>query len=87
MDNSNQPQQPPMPNPVIPQPPVAPMQPNGVYPIPPKKGLSKGALWGIIGGSVAFILLIVGIILAVVFLGGPNKEDYKIALDHMQLGP
>ena len=84
MDNSNQPQQPPMPNPVIPQPPVMPVQPNGVYPIPPKKGLSKGVLWGIIGGSIAFVLLIVGIILAVVFLSGPSKEDYKVALDHMQ---
>ena len=49
--------------------------------MPPKKKLSKGALWGIIGGSIAVVLAIVGIVLAVVFLGGPGKEDYNKAGD------
>ncbi|MDO4781371.1 MAG: hypothetical protein Q4A34_03225 [Candidatus Saccharibacteria bacterium] len=82
----------PQPQPIQPQPPSGgptdPMNPAGSvgaasqppmgapYQMPPKKGLSKGALWGIIGGSVAFILLIVGVVLAVVFLGEPSKEDY-----------
>lgn len=48
-------------------------------PVPPKKGLSKGALWGIIGGSIGLIVIIVGIVLAVVFLGGPSKADYQEA--------
>ena len=54
------------------------------YQMPPKK-MSKGVLWGIIGGVVA-IIAIVGIILAFVFLGGSgdkkgggqvSKEEYK----------
>ena len=48
-------------------------------PVQPKKGLSKGALWGIIGGSIGLIVIIVGIVLAVVFLGGPSKADYQEA--------
>ena len=43
--------------------------------------MSKGMLWGIIGGSIAFILLVVGIVLAVILLSGPSKEDYKEAHD------
>ncbi len=80
------PPQPIPPQPASPQPMMTPQPPVGSpigpiptvtpQPIPPKKGLSKGALWGIIGGSIAFVLLIVGIILAVVFLSGPSKEDY-----------
>ncbi|MDO4773980.1 MAG: hypothetical protein Q4A37_02540 [Candidatus Saccharibacteria bacterium] len=97
MDGNNQPQQPlqPMPQAPAPQPPMQPPVGGPVGPIgsapmgspyhmPPKKGLSKGALWGIIGGSIGLILLIVGIILAVVFLGGPSKEDYKTALENIQ---
>ncbi len=55
------------------------------YQMPPKKKMSKGVLWGIIGGVVA-IIAIVGIVLAFVFLGGSgdkkgggqvSKEEYK----------
>lgn len=49
-----------------------------------KQGLSNKTLGWIIGGSVGFILLIVGVILAVVFLGGPNRDDYRSALNYMQ---
>lgn len=61
---------------------LAPHQPNPAA-APAKKGLSKGALWGIIGGSIAAVLLIVGIVLAVVLLGGPTREDYKKAHEQM----
>lgn len=44
-----------------------------------KKGLSKGALWGIIGGAAGVVLLLVGVILAVTVFGGPNKADYEKA--------
>jgi hypothetical protein len=54
-----------------------PMQPQ------PKKKLSKGALWGIIGGAIALVLVVVGAILAIVLLGGPTKADYKEAADYM----
>ena len=62
----------PTPNQVPPQP-----TPGMPYQMPPKKKMSKGALWGIIGGSIGLIILIVGIVLAVIFLGGPSKADYK----------
>ena len=54
------------------------------YQMPPKKKLSKGALWGIIGGSIGLVLVIVGVVLAIVLLGGPSKEDYAKAADYMQ---
>ena len=62
----------PTPNQVPPQP-----TPGMSYQMPPKKKMSKGALWGIIGGSIGLIILIVGIVLAIIFLGGPSKADYK----------
>lgn len=81
-----QPNQQPQPAPV-PQ----PMQPGGVMPpnqqpmpmpMPgpvQKKGASKGLIFGIIGGVVALILLVVGVILALVVFGGPSKNDYASA--------
>lgn len=49
-------------------------------PVPmPKKGLSKGMLWGIIGGAAGLILLIIGVVLAVTVFGGPSKADYSKA--------
>ena len=79
MDNNNQTQsQTPQ------QPPVQPGVPTGTsYQMPPKKKLSKGALWGIIGGAIAFILIIVAVVLAVIFLGGPSKADYAEARTQM----
>lgn len=50
-------------------------------PEPKKKGLSKGAIWGIVLGSVGLVLVIVGVILALVFLGPPSKADYEKAYD------
>ena len=86
MDNSNNqqkqaPVQPaPQPMPVG-QPPVSGQAPaqSGMspYQMPPKKKMSKGALWGIIGGSIGLVVVVVAVILAIVFLGGPSKEDYK----------
>ena len=64
------------PVPPVPQP-QQPLQ-QGV-PMQPKKGLSKGALWGIISGSIGLIVIVVGIVLAVIFLGGPSKADYQEA--------
>ena len=72
----------PTPAATVPEPRV---QPAPTQPVPQgpakKKGMSKGMLWGIIGGSIAFILLVVGIVLAVILLSGPSKEDYKEAHD------
>ena len=68
----------PTPNQVPPQP-----TPGMPYQMPPKKKMSKGALWGIIGGSIGLIILIVGIVLAVIFLGGPSKADYQAAQEKM----
>lgn len=70
--------------PIGPAGPFGPAPTGAPYQMPPKKGLSKGALWGIIGGSIAFVLLIVGVILAVVFLGGPSRDDYRAALNRTQ---
>lgn len=50
-------------------------------PTSPKKGLSKGAVWGIVLGSVALVLVIVGVILALILLGPPTKADYEKAYD------
>ena len=86
MDNSNnqqkqapvQPAPQPMPGGQPPVPGQAPAQPGmSPYQMPPKKKMSKGALWGIIGGSIGLVVVAVAVILAVVFLGGPSKEDYK----------
>ena len=91
---TDQPAQPtPQPQPAQPVPAVPPMpqmqqpaapQMPGAAPVPPKKGLSKGALWGIIGGSVGLIVVVVGIVLAVIFLGGPSKADYQEALKTLE---
>lgn len=86
MDNSNnqqkqapvQPAPQPMSGPQPPAPNQAPAQPGmPPYQMPPKKKMSKGALWGIIGGSIGLVVVVVSVILAIVFLGGPSKEDYK----------
>ena len=53
------------------------------YQMPPKKKMSKGALWGIIGGIIGLTILIVGVVLAVVLLSGPSKSDYKDAGDKL----
>lgn len=96
MDNSNNqpnqvPQQPqgspaPAEQPVAPQPQQVgqPVMGSSNYQMPPKKGLSKGALWGIVGGSIGLVLLIVGVVLAVVLLGGPSKADYEEAAKLMR---
>ncbi len=82
----------------VPQPVIAPQpmsqpalegqpvqMPQGTpYQMPPKKKLSKGALWAIIGGSIGLVLVVVGVVLAIVLLGGPSKEDYAKAADYMQ---
>ena len=49
------------------------------YQMQPKKKMSKGALWGIIGGKIGLVVIIVGVVLAVLLLGGPSKADYKAA--------
>lgn len=49
------------------------------YTMPAKKGLSNKAIWGIVGGVIGLVILIVGVVLAVLFLGGPSKEDYHHA--------
>lgn len=69
----------------FPQTQVPPVQPTGMAPYTstpaPKKGLSKGALWGIIGGGVGLVLVIVGVVLALTLFGGPTKADYSKAGD------
>lgn len=50
--------------------------PGGGAPMAPKKGLSKGVIWGIVGGAVGLLLIIVGVVLAVTVFGGPSKQDY-----------
>ena len=47
------------------------------------KGLSKGALWGIIGGSVGFLLLIIIVVLVLLLNIGPSKDDYRQAASWM----
>ncbi|PID33093.1 hypothetical protein CR969_02575 [Candidatus Saccharibacteria bacterium] len=76
-DNQEQaPTNPPV-QPTQPVPPVQPVQPVAAPSLAPK----KSKLGVIIGGSVALVLLIVGIILAVLFLSGPSQRDYKQAAD------
>ncbi len=84
-NNQSQPAQQQVQPPVVPMPQPVPPQPTpGMpYQMPPKKKMSKGALWGIIGGSIGLIILIVGIVLAVIFLGGPSKADYQAAQEKM----
>ena len=93
MDNSNnnKPQVPPQPQfQQAPQQPQAqqpqpqqqfPQQPvmGAPYQMPPKKKMSKGALWGIIGGIIGLVVIIDGVVLAVLLLSGPSKADYKAA--------
>lgn len=70
-------QQPAQPAPGQPQ----PMQPGvaGVPPQYPKQGMSKGLLWGLIGGGVALVLLIIGVVVFFVFFGPPSRDDYAKA--------
>lgn len=58
-----------------------PMQPGvaGVPPQYPKQGMSKGLLWGLIGGGVALVLLIIGVVVFFVFFGPPSRDDYAKA--------
>lgn len=53
------------------------------YQMPPKKKLSKGALWGIIGGVFGFFVVIIVVVL-VVTLNSVSKEDYAKAAGYMQ---
>lgn len=62
---------------------------GGGYPLPapaPKKGLSRGALFGIIGGAAALVLIIAAAIIVPALLRGPSLtasdvvEDYLTAL-------
>lgn len=81
-DGQPQPQAMPMPMQPVAQPAhQVPAQP--AYQVPAKKGLSKGALWGIIGGAVGFFLLIAMIVVGVILLSGPSKDDYKRAEDKL----
>ena len=70
-------QQPAQPAPGQPQ----PMQPGvaGMPPQYPKQGMSKGLLWGLIGGGVALVLLIIGVVVFFVFFGPPSRDDYAKA--------
>ena len=58
-----------------------PMQPGvaGVPPQYPKQGMSKGLLWGLIGGGVALVLLIISVVVFFVFFGPPSRDDYAKA--------
>ena len=84
-NNQSQPAQQQVQPPVVPMPQPVPPQPTpGMpYQMPPKKKMSKGALWGIIGGSIGLIILIIGIVLAIIFLGVPSKADYQAAQEKM----
>ena len=90
MDNNNKPQPQVPPQPQFQQAPQQPQvqqpQPQQQFPqqpvmatpyqMPPKKKMSKGAMWGLIGGIIGLTILIVGVVLAVVLLSGPTKDDY-----------
>lgn len=58
-----------------------PMQPGvaGMPPQYPKQGMSKGLLWGLIGGGVALVLLIISVVVFFVFFGPPSRDDYAKA--------
>lgn len=89
MDNSNKPNPQLPPQPPQPQFQQGPSQPQfqqfppqqnmgTPYQMPPKNNMSKGVVWGIVGASIGLLILIVGIVLAVVFLGGSeDKKDDK----------
>lgn len=57
------------------------MQPGvaGMPPQYPKQGMSKGLLWGLIGGGVALVLLIISVVVFFVFFGPPSRDDYAKA--------
>lgn len=55
------------------------MSPSTDYQAPKKRGMSKGLLLGIIGGSVGLLLFIIGVIVALVLFTTPNHEDYSEA--------
>ncbi len=75
--------QPPQPM-MTPQPTMFGSAPQPVMGMPaPKKGLGKGALFGIIGGAVGLVLLIIGLILALTIFGGPSKDDFRKAGDKL----
>lgn len=59
--------------------PIQPMMPGQM----PRSGMNKGLLWGIIGGSIALVLLIIGVVVAIVLLSGPSTQDYKDAAKMM----
>ena len=81
----SQPQSQPQPTSQQPAQPAAgqpqPMQPGvaGMPPQYPKQGMSKGLLWGLIGGGVALVLLIIGVVVFFVFFGPPSRDDYAKA--------
>lgn len=63
--------------------------PAGAYPVgapAPKKPMSKGLLWGIIGGAVALVLIIAAVVIVPTMLRGPAQtasgvvEEYLTAL-------
>ena len=41
--------------------------------------MSKGLLWGLIGGGVALVLLIISVVVFFVFFGPPSRDDYAKA--------
>ena len=71
-------QQPAQPAPGQPQP-MQPQPGRPMGPMPPKQGMSKGLLWSLIGGGVALVLLIIGVVLFFVFFGPPSRDDYAKA--------
>lgn len=71
---------------VMPVPPVPPVYEEEPIPepVPPKKKLSKGALWGIIGGSAALVLTVVLILIfalrtPVVKVDVSQYVDFKVS--------
>ena len=54
-------------------------QPQPMGPMPPKQGMSKGLLWGLIGGGVGLVLLIIIVVVCIVLFSGPSTEDYRKA--------
>ena len=82
MDNSNnqqkqapvQPAPQPVPGGQPPMPGQTPAQPGTPpYQMPPKKKMSKGVLWGIIGGSIGLVVVVVAV-MALPFEPIPKNE-------------